>query len=120
MEDSWKILIDRLNSVDNSIKDLNDDVKDLDKKVEIHSIQTKSEIEEVKKQDVIQNQLLEEHMKRCHTLEQMHLSREAKVDAEILELKKPAQFLLTLKKVILGAGALAAALVAIGKFLQWF
>lgn len=74
---------------------------------------TSERLSSIEATNTIQNQQLDEHMRRTDMLETLHKDNEER----IIVLEEPGKVRSKLKKWILGLGACAAALVAIGRLL---
>lgn len=96
-------------------------------RMEVEQKNMKEDLEEVKRQDSVQNQLLAEHIKGVETanlrLDNEILIRESlqtsqedlKSRVEVLE--EPKKFLLQIKQIALYVAAIAGAVLAVMKFL---
>jgi hypothetical protein len=82
-------------------------------KIETETTERLAKIEAL---DEVQNQQLAEHMRRTDILEELHRDNSKRIQM----LEEPGKVVKTLKKWLLGLGAVAGAAVAISKFLGLF
>lgn len=89
--------------------------------MEVEQRNMKEDLEEVKRQDVEQNKLLAEHIAGVET-QAKRLDNEIKIREElqsrVASLEEAPKFRATLKQYLIGAGAIAGAIVGIIKLLK--
>lgn len=104
------------------------DIGERSARMEVEQRNMKEDLEAVKKQDEVQNQLLSEHIRGVETqaarldneilvrrsLEQQAADLKSRVD----KLEEPSKFLVTAKKYLLYISATGGAIVAILKWLE--
>lgn len=114
---------DKLDMIYDLLKADREEAADFRKEVRESHKDTGERLTTLEAQGQVQNQQLGEHMRRTEILEDLHGINASRIDGhdeKIAELEKPRMVFSTLKKWILGAGALAGALVAIAKFTGMF
>lgn len=115
-DDKFLILIDKISEIGERTARMEADQKNI-----------KEDLEEVKRQDTIQNQLLDEHIKGVETaharldneieIRKTIQSEFRNINARVSSLEETPKFLKSLKKVMLYIAAVGGAAVAI---YQWF
>lgn len=110
--------------ISDKLDNLSQNMHELDKKLAIETLVIKNELEEIKKLDAVQNEILDEHHKRSDQLERDNKLREESLKLEILKfrvdidkrlkkLESPVQWIKGSWKVLLGIGMGAAAIYAV-------
>lgn len=97
-------------------------------RIESEQVFIKEDLENIKEQDLIQNKLLAEHIRGVQTanlrldneIESRKLMQETQttLTGRVSTLEEAPKFRANLKQYIVGIGAIAAAIVAIFKFLK--
>ena len=87
-----------------------------DEKLQKIETETSERLSKIEALDQVQNTQLAEHIRRTDILEDLHRDNEQR----IIKLEEPAKVMSTLKKWVIGAGAVAAAVAAISKFIGLF
>lgn len=94
------------------------DISERTARMEVEQKHMKDDLEEVKKQDDVQNKLLAEHIQGVKTAN-ARLDNEIKVreqmEGRLVKLEEPSKFLKLLKKYILYIAAVGGAVAAIAK-----
>lgn len=92
-------------------------------RIEVGYEHMKADVAEIKRQDDIQNKLLDEHIKGVATAQQ-RLTNEIEVrkalETRVSKLEEPSKFLSLLKKYIVWIGAVAGAIAGIIKAALYF
>src|SRR5690349_16003825 len=90
---------------------------DLDKKVDLHIQKTEYELQAINKQDELQNALLDQHIEGVQTLRKIHEEHVKENNARFSKLEEPRKFLKTATRVVLWAGGIGTAVVAVVELL---
>jgi 23S rRNA pseudoU1915 N3-methylase RlmH len=109
-------------------------ISSVDKKIDLLTQRTDLELKQIRELDAQQNSLLEEHSKRSEQLEIQNRLTEEKLRMEILgeghpnpgqtlagrveKLETPFKWLNSTKRILIWAGAIATALIAIQELLK--
>ena len=113
---------DKLDIIYDLLKSDREDASDFRKEVRESNRNTNDRLGTLEGLGQIQNQQLGDHMRRTEILEGLHGNNVGRIEInedKIQELEKPVSFS-TVKKWFIGLGAIAAASVAIAKFLGMF
>lgn len=119
-----KIVIDQLRAIGDKQDHSTSSLAELKADLRLHQQESKMRWEAIEKLDNEQNTILAEH--RSTGLAQMEANRIARdllkneinaLEPRVTKLEEPGKVMSTLKKWLLGAGATAAAITAICKFL---
>lgn len=116
MSDKLDMIYDLLKSDREEAGEFRREVRDSHKK-------TDDRLTKLEVQGEAQNKSLDTHIEGVRTLKQLHLdnvNRIETVEEDVEVLKEPAKVMSVLKKWIIGAGAVAGALVAIAKAMGLF
>lgn len=105
------------------------DISERTARMEVNQDNMKEDLEEVKRQDVTQNQLLAEHIKGVETaqarldneIQARKLLQEEQINlkSRVALLEEAPKFRATLKQYLIGIGGVAGAMVAIFKLLKF-
>lgn len=89
----------------------------LDKKVDLHIQKTEYELAKINTQDEIQNQLLDLHIAGVNTLREIHQEHVKENNSRFSKLEEPRKFIKTATRVVLWAGGIGTAVVAVVELL---
>ena len=114
---------DKLDMIYDLLKADREDNTVFKKEVRESHKQTDMRLTTLEIQGEVQNKSLKEHIDGVNTLKKLHqynVDRIEKNKEDIVTLQEPAKVMSVLKKWTIGAGAVAAAIVAIAKFAGLF
>jgi hypothetical protein len=114
---------DKIDMIYDLLKQDREDAAEFRKEVTASHKDTGERLAQLEASSQLQTQQLAEHMRRTEILEDLHGINATKIDNHenrIDELEKPRVVISTLKKWIIGFGAVAAAALAIVKFFGYF
>lgn len=114
---------DKLDLIYDLLKADREEASDFRREVRESHKDTGNRLTKLEAQGEVQNQQLADHMRRTEILEDLHVSNEGKIgvnSTRIEKLEEPAKVMSVLKKWLIGAGAIAAAIVGISKFFGLF
>ena len=124
MSDKMDLIYDLLKQDRTEASDFRKEVREAHKntgeKITKLSTETSERLTKIEHTNDIQNKQLEEHIAGVDTLKDLHLSNVKRIEenkASIIVLEEPGKVRSKLKKWLIGIGACAGALLAIGRLL---
>jgi hypothetical protein len=121
--DQGEVLFDLVQSAVDKIDKLTSKVETVDKKLDIHILETKFGFQRVEATDIQQNKILEEHHQRSTELKRDNDLREKDVRKEIdvlgrrlARVEEPRKWLATTRSLILWTAGTVGAVITIGGF----
>lgn len=116
-------ILDKLNAIiDRQIEHAertNEQMAHLDKKLDLHIQKTEYELQKINSLDEEQNEQLALHIEGVKTLKALYENHREESHRRLDALEEPRKVLATIKRWLIGVGALAGAVVAILKFFEY-
>ncbi len=92
----------------------------LDKKLDLNIQKVEYELKSINQLDETQNKLLDEHMKRSDSLENLYQTVKKEHEVRLRKLEEPRRLLLLVRNISLGIGGILGAVYTVGKIIGWF